>query len=228
MAHSTARGAGAVVLDRDADAHRLLARQLLRDFRGQPGDAPDEKHESSEGRREAHVVQHGRQRAVDVDRQRLHRCGDGLLHRAGRTRCRRRRSPLRCGQVEEERGASDRSCARDVRSRAGVCLPPAPVRRSACAASSIVRSLGCRERDAFGNLLHAAEARRRRDRRRRPASRPRPRPRSTAGCRTRPAAPSRTTGRRSRDRRHRSGSRRAALARPATAAVPGGAGRWCR
>src|SRR5262245_13818028 len=61
---------GAVVLDVEADAHRLLARVLLGDFRGNAGDAADDENEPAGGRGEAHVVQDARQGAVDIHRDR--------------------------------------------------------------------------------------------------------------------------------------------------------------
>src|SRR5688572_30751437 len=62
---------GPVVLDRHLDAHRFLARVLFGDFGGEPGDAPDDEEKADGGGRESHVVEDGREGAVDVHRQRL-------------------------------------------------------------------------------------------------------------------------------------------------------------
>ena len=56
--------------------HRPLARQLFHDFGGEARDAADDEDQARERRRKAHVVEHGRQRAVDVDGHRLDLLGD--------------------------------------------------------------------------------------------------------------------------------------------------------
>src|SRR5204863_5674095 len=49
----------------------FLPRVFLRDFRGETGDAADDENQLARLRREAHVVEHGGETAVDIDRQRL-------------------------------------------------------------------------------------------------------------------------------------------------------------
>src|SRR3954469_18020466 len=61
----------AVVLHVELDPHRLLARVFLRDFRGESGDAADDEQEAAGRGSEAHVVENGGERAVDVHRQYL-------------------------------------------------------------------------------------------------------------------------------------------------------------
>ena len=210
-------GAAAVVLDVELDAHRLLARVFLGDFRGQAGDAADDEHEAAGRRREAHVVEHGGERAVDVHRQRL----DARARPPPPARVMKAMpSPAtRFGprHLEQHRDAR----IRRVDAMAEARQPPLlgdglgdgsrapPLRREPVAR---------RRREAVGDELHAVRA---------GAAvlvadgqdaAPRPPRRSTGGCPRRPAAPPRTTARRRRDRRRRSGWRRAAAARRPTAA----------
>jgi hypothetical protein len=68
----------AIVLHRNANAHRFFAAILLGNFRSETGDTTDDKNQLSERRREAEIVENSSQSAIDIDRERLEflLCGD--------------------------------------------------------------------------------------------------------------------------------------------------------
>src|SRR4029077_9842692 len=59
-----------VVSHRNANPHRFLSRVFLCHFGGQAGDSSDDEDQFAEGSRESHIEEDGRQRAIDIDRQR--------------------------------------------------------------------------------------------------------------------------------------------------------------
>ena len=126
--HSMATGRHAVVVDGDADAHRLLPGVLLGHLRRQPGDAADDEEELRRRRRKAEVVEHGGQRPVDVDgkgldpgpgrRLQAQHEGDAVAGEAGLAR-----------HVEQDVHARVRACARGARGRARAGRRPPRPRR---------------------------------------------------------------------------------------------------
>src|SRR5262249_57197001 len=73
----------AVVLDVELDSHRLLARVFLEHFGAEAGDARNDEEQLADQRWKSKVVQNGRERAVDVEGNRLDACGNSTLECPG-------------------------------------------------------------------------------------------------------------------------------------------------
>ena len=140
----------------ELDPHRLLARVFLEHFGAQSGDAADDEQELADQRRETEVDQDRRERAVDIQRDRL----DALAHR----RFEREReadavagNPASSRQREQHR---DARIDRDVHAMSETGQPP--LRRLGLVdhprRGRVERSRFAPRSQARRDQLHAAEA----------------------------------------------------------------------
>jgi hypothetical protein len=108
--------------------------KLLRDFRTQASDAPDDEHEPAKRRRKAQVVQYRGECPVDVDWQRPDDCGESPFH--GLDECDPvTGDPARAGHLEQ-----------NGRSRVGLVHTMAKSRQPLARLATLGHELVCRVR----------------------------------------------------------------------------------